>query len=172
MPRSRRLLIDLATRVRVPVVKAFREPHGNLTLGTLHRVASVADVASDIDGEVSSDSAGGRLRGLGGTEHDASCLDGTLAFPCLTGTNAYNLMPRLISHLDRIILKYHAAHRSRGHVVDEAGEESLGGEISIVGLKELARRSVELQSDLDIINCDKFSLKTLEYMRMIKSYED
>lgn len=50
-----------------PGVHAFGEPKGDLLLGVLNRVTSVADVASNVDAEVAADGAGGRLGGLGGT---------------------------------------------------------------------------------------------------------
>lgn len=46
------------------------EPEGNLLLGVLDAVGAVADVAADIDGEVTTDGAGGRGQGVGGTEED------------------------------------------------------------------------------------------------------
>lgn len=44
------------------------EPESNLLLGVLDGVGTVADVAADIDGEVTSDGTGGRGKGVGGTE--------------------------------------------------------------------------------------------------------
>lgn len=47
---------------------AVLEPEGNLLLGVLDGVGAVADVAADIDGEVATDGARGRVKRVGGTE--------------------------------------------------------------------------------------------------------
>lgn len=99
--------------MRGPGVDSLGEPKGDLLLGALNGVRSVANVSSNIDGEVSTDGSGGGFRGLGGTKHDSASLDGTHALPD------------------------HAAHRATGHVVDEATEEALGGKVGVVGLKKL-----------------------------------
>lgn len=44
------------------------EPESNLLLGVLDGVGAVADVAADIDGEVTTDGAGGGGKGVGSTE--------------------------------------------------------------------------------------------------------
>lgn len=44
------------------------EPESNLLLGVLDGVGAVADVAADIDGEVTTDGARGGGKGVGGTE--------------------------------------------------------------------------------------------------------
>lgn len=44
------------------------EPQSNLLLRALNRVGTVADVATDIDGIVTSDGARGRSKRVGGTE--------------------------------------------------------------------------------------------------------
>lgn len=46
------------------------EPESNLLLGVLNRVGTVADVAADIDGEVTTDGARGGGQGVGGAEED------------------------------------------------------------------------------------------------------
>lgn len=46
------------------------EPEGNLLLGVLDAVGAVADVAADIDGEVTTDGAGGGSQRVGGTEEN------------------------------------------------------------------------------------------------------
>jgi hypothetical protein len=50
------------------------EPEGNLLLGVLDGVGAVADVAADIDGEVTTDGARGGGEGVGGTEDDCSTV--------------------------------------------------------------------------------------------------
>jgi len=81
----------------------------------------VADIASHVDAQVATNRAGSRLGRLGSTEHDAARLDGVGTFP------------------------HQAAHGSTAHVVNEASEEALGGQIGIVLLKQLARRCHELE---------------------------
>ena len=49
------------------------EPESNLLLGVLDGVGTVADVAADVDGEVTTDGTGGRGKGVGGTEDGWKC---------------------------------------------------------------------------------------------------
>ena len=44
------------------------EPESDFLLGVLDTVGTVADVTSDIDGEVAADGTWGRCKGVGGTE--------------------------------------------------------------------------------------------------------
>lgn len=53
---------------------ALLEPESNLLLGVLDGVGTVADVAADIDSEVTTDGAGGGGKGVGGTEEDLDVL--------------------------------------------------------------------------------------------------
>lgn len=46
------------------------EPEGDLLLGVLDAVGTVADVASDVDGVVTTDGTWGGGEGVGGTEED------------------------------------------------------------------------------------------------------
>jgi hypothetical protein len=46
------------------------EPESDLLLGVLDGVGAVADVAADIDGEVTTDGARGGGSGVGGTQDD------------------------------------------------------------------------------------------------------
>jgi hypothetical protein len=63
------LLVDPAESVELVVLDLLGgEPEGNLLLGVLDAVGAVADVAADIDGEVTTDGAGGGGKGVGGTE--------------------------------------------------------------------------------------------------------
>ena len=50
------------------------EPERNLLLGVLDGVGAVADVAADIDGEVTTDGARGGGKGVGSTEDDCSTV--------------------------------------------------------------------------------------------------
>lgn len=57
------------------------EPEGNLLLGILDAVGTVADVAANIDGVVTTDGTWSRGERVGGTEKNSSSLDGITAFP-------------------------------------------------------------------------------------------
>lgn len=57
------------------------EPEGNLLLGRVHGVGAVADVASNINGKVTTDGAGGRGEGVGGAEEGSALLDDVLSLP-------------------------------------------------------------------------------------------
>lgn len=47
---------------------ALGEPESNLLLGVLDRVGTVADVAADVNGEITTDGARGGGKGVGGAE--------------------------------------------------------------------------------------------------------
>lgn len=69
--RARRLslLVDPVELGRLPLDEVtLAEPESDLLLGVLDGVGAVADVAADVDGEVATDGAGGRGKGVGGTE--------------------------------------------------------------------------------------------------------
>ncbi|KAI6762794.1 hypothetical protein HG530_008774 [Fusarium avenaceum] len=83
------------------------EPESNLLLSVLDGVGTVADVAADVDGEVATDGAGGRGKGVGGTEDGWISLDGVTALPD------------------------HGADGARVHVLNETSEERLASEISV-----------------------------------------
>lgn len=89
------------------------EPKGDLLLGILNRVRSVADVATDLNAEITTDSAGGRLQGVGSTEHLTSSGNGLLALPD------------------------HGNDGSAEHVIAKLGEEGLVHEVAIVSLEKL-----------------------------------
>jgi hypothetical protein len=57
------------------------EPEGNLLLAVLDAVGAVADVAANVEGEVTTDGARGGGEGVGGTEDGAAGLDGVTALP-------------------------------------------------------------------------------------------
>src|ERR1700712_5763397 len=50
------------------------EPESDLLLGVLDAVGAVADVAADVDGEVTTDGARGGGKGVGGTEKSCQML--------------------------------------------------------------------------------------------------
>lgn len=99
------------------------EPEGDFSLGGFNAVRTVDDVSSDIDGEVTSDGAWGRVEGSSFTEHLSASEDGIGAFPDHTNNGA------------------------RADVGDKASEEWLGGEVFIVFLEDVFRRSDELEAD-------------------------
>jgi len=107
-------LVDPAIAALGPVDDLLSlEPEVDLVLGTLSRVGAVADVAADVDGEVTTDGAGGRVSGVGGTEEDASRLDHVEALPD------------------------HGDDGARREVLDESGEEGLSLEVVVVLSGEL-----------------------------------
>merc|ERR1712000_392958 len=95
------------------VDNVLAEPQLNLLLGALDRVRAVADVAANLDAKVAADGAGERVVGAGLAEELAARADGVVALP------------------------HHADDGARGHVLDEASEEALGGQVGVVLLKEL-----------------------------------
>lgn len=82
----------------------------------------MADIASDIDGVVTTDGTWGRGQWVGGTEEGTTGLDGITSFPD------------------------HGADWARVHVVDKTSKEWLVGEISIVLLEVLLSRAAELDA--------------------------
>ena len=77
-----RLLVDPVVLGELPGVElVLLEPEGNLLLGVLDGVGTVADVAADVNGEVATDGARGRSGGVGGTEEGTAGLDGVTALP-------------------------------------------------------------------------------------------
>jgi len=89
------------------------EPESDLLVGGLNRVGAVDDVSADINGEVSSDGTWLGVIGSGGAEHLSAGGDDIVAFP---------------NHCD---------DGAGGGVGNEASEEALGGEISVVLLEHL-----------------------------------
>lgn len=63
------LLVDPVELGGLPVDKVLLlEPERNLLLSVLDRVGAVADVAADVNGEITTDGARGGGKGVGGTE--------------------------------------------------------------------------------------------------------
>lgn len=89
------------------------EPESDLGLGGLDGVGTVADVASDVDGEITADGTGGGVEGVGGAKEDTAGLDGVLA------------------------LEDDADDGAGSHVLDETGEELLALEVLVVLLEVL-----------------------------------
>lgn len=115
-------LIDPSLGVRLPGVDTLREPQTDLLLRSLDAVRAVADVATDVEGEVTADGARGRVGGLGGTEHDTASLDGAHTLP------------------------HHAAHGTRVHVLNQTSEKALRGQIRVVLLKKGSGGGEKLKS--------------------------
>lgn len=91
------------------------EPEGDFGLSALDAVGAVADVATDVDGEVATDGSGGRVERVGGAEKDTAGLDGVLAF------------------------EDDADDGAGSHVLDKAGEELLTLEVLVVLFEVLLR---------------------------------
>ncbi len=83
----------------------------------------MADVAADLNAEISTNSSHGRIGGHGGSEHLASLKNNVLSFP------------------------NHGADRSRGHVRDETREELLALQVSVVVFHVLLAGLGELHGD-------------------------
>lgn len=111
---------------------------------------------SDIKSEISSDSSGGGIRWLRGSEHlqynddvddnieevqELSCISHVTDYEKCGLTITYNAA----SSDGSKALPDHAADWARHHSGDHSREKCLLGEIGIVGLKEVARRGVKLQ---------------------------
>jgi len=83
----------------------------------------MADVASDLNAEVTADGAHGRLGRHGGAEHLAALEDNILSLPD------------------------HGADGSAGHVGNQTSEEALAGEVGVMLLHVLAPGRSELHCD-------------------------
>ena len=99
------------------------EPEGDFLSSGFGTVRSVADVAADVEGEVTTDGAGGGSGGVGFTEEGAALLDDVDAFPDHTDDGA------------------------GGEEFAEGGEEGLGGEVTVVGLGLFHGGLHELEGD-------------------------
>ena len=117
-------LVDPGVGVVGPVAElSIREPEGDLLVGRLDGVGTVANVSADIDAVVTSDGAGLGVERLGGTEHLSAGEDDVGTLPD------------------------HAADGAGGGVLDETVEEALGGKISVVLLELLSAGLGKLHGD-------------------------
>ena len=108
------LLVKPVLGMRLPVEDlSLLEPERNLLLGILNRVRSVANVAADLNAEISTDSSGGRFQGVGSTEHLPSSGNSLLALP------------------------NHGNDRAAQHIISKLGKERLVHKVAVVGLKKL-----------------------------------
>lgn len=103
--------------------EVITEPELDFLVGRVNGVRTVADVSSDIDAEVTSDAAGGRVEGSGFTEHLSAGSDNVVTFP------------------------NHSNDGSGGHISDETSEERLAGKISVMLLKVVFGGSGEPKTD-------------------------
>ena len=75
-------LIDPVVLSRLPALNLLlTEPEGDLLLRRVDSIGAMADIASDIDGEVAANGAWRRGERVGGTEESAASLDDVFAFP-------------------------------------------------------------------------------------------
>lgn len=122
--RTTNLLVDPSDVGNVVVVELFLlEPETDFLLGGLNRVRAVGDVATDINGKVTTDGTRSRLERVGGTEDGTALLDDILALPN-GGENG-------------------AGH----HVLEKTREEGLLLEVSVVLTEELLRGRNELDTN-------------------------
>jgi len=106
------LFINPGLLSRSPGGEFFRlEPEVDFLVGSFDGVRTVDDVSADIDAVVTSDGARSRVEGSSFTEHLSASSDGISTFPD------------------------HGNNGAGSDVLDEATEEGLGGEVSIVGFE-------------------------------------
>jgi len=75
-------LVDPVVLCRLPALNLlWLEPKGNFLLRAINGIRTVADIAADIDGVVTTDGARGGGSRVGSTEEDTACLYGVTAFP-------------------------------------------------------------------------------------------
>merc|ERR1719184_722365 len=118
------LLVDPVLLGGGPVTELLGlEPEGNLVVGRLNSVRAMADVAPDMDGEVSPDGSREGSGRVGFTKHNTTSLHCVQTLP------------------------NHGADRAAGHVGDKPTEESLAGEVSVVLLQVLHRGLHHLHRD-------------------------
>lgn len=100
------LLVNPIELSRLPALNLLRlEPQSNLLLRALYTVGAVADIATDVDGIITSDGPRSRGKGVGGTEDGWSEL---VLHPLILVTQTYNgrscrrhVLPRPWRQLDR-----------------------------------------------------------------------
>ena len=134
---------------------ALLEPKRDLLLGILNRVRSVTDVATDLNAEITADGAGGRLKGVGSTEHLTSSGNGLLALP------------------------NHGNDGSAEHVIAKLGEEGLVHEVAVVLLEKFLAGhaslhgghlvTLRLESGDDVTNNTTLNTIGLDLLCIIKT---
>ena len=122
--REMNLLVHPGVADGSPVTELLRsEPQGNLLLGRLDCVRSVADITANLDTEVSSDGAWLAVSWVSLAQHHTSSLNGVQTLP------------------------HHADNGAAGHVGNESGEESLLSEVGVVVLQKLLASLLHLHGD-------------------------
>ena len=94
--------------VRPAAEVSFIEPESNFSVGRFDCVRAVADVAANINAEVTTDGAWVGVKRLSGTEHFTASSYSVCTFPD------------------------HGADRASDHVINKTTEEALGGQVSVV----------------------------------------
>ena len=117
------LLVNPRVNSLSPVVDTFREPHLQFVFGTFGRVGSVANIATKIDGEISTDAPWLGVKWLGLSQHLATLLDDILSFPA------------------------HADNGSRRKEGSESTEKGLLLQVGIVGFGHFLGGPDHLESD-------------------------
>jgi len=80
------------------------EPQTDLLLGRLDRVGPMADIATDINGIITTNGTGSGLQRVGGSKNDTTLLDNVLAFPN-SGQNRAGLHVFQQTREERLLLK-------------------------------------------------------------------
>lgn len=102
------------------------EPESKLLLRVLDRVRAVDDVAANVNAVHATDGAWVGGQGVGGADDLAGLLHHSLA------------------------LQGDGDDRARGDVLDQGGEEGLGGEVSVVTLSQVLGNVQELEATQDV----------------------
>ena len=145
------LFVHPSGLARVVRLDAIGEPQGNLVVGRLHRVRAVAHVAADIDAEVTADGAGKGILGVGGAQKSAAALDDISALPNHSHNGARGLWYKNKQVNNTGELRHPGINNGvqtlrTYHVLDEAREETLASQVSVVLLHELLARGLHLAS--------------------------
>jgi len=101
---SLRLLVNPSIDNLGPVVDPFRKPHAELVGGSFGRITAVADIATQINREITTNASRLGSQRLGLSQHLTSLLDDILSFPA------------------------HAHYRARAEELNETRKEFLGAE--------------------------------------------
>jgi len=109
--RKARLLVDPWLSNAGVLGGTFGEPESDLLLGVLDRVGTMADVSANSESKVATDGADGGGKGVGGAKHGTASLDSIKTLP------------------------NHGDDGAGGHILDQAREERLAFEISIMLLE-------------------------------------
>jgi hypothetical protein len=141
------LLVNPVELSRLPLVNLLLlEPKSNLLLCVLNAIATVADIAADINGKVTTDGTWQAVLRVGSTEDGAAGLDGITTFPDHGADGAGG-------HVCGILLKSGLGWRGKvcckdeGRTGNETGEEWLLAQVLIMFLEVLLGGSDKLNAD-------------------------